>query len=82
MAVWDDLVESCKDAVGRDVNDLNDVADVVDELNREVCRLNKERMYSEEEVIKIIRTFDKEFYGGIMERNGHTHKWFEQFKKK
>jgi hypothetical protein len=42
MSIWNDLVESCRDAVGREVNDLNDVADVVDELNREVCRLKKE----------------------------------------
>jgi hypothetical protein len=52
MSAWDDLVESCKDAVGRDVNDINDVADVVDELNREVCRLKQDKnKYSEEDMI-------------------------------
>jgi hypothetical protein len=41
-----------------------------------------ERMYSEEEVLTIIKAFDKDFYQGIVERNGHTNKWFERFKKK
>ena len=77
MAVWDDLVESCKDAVGRDVNDLNDVADVVDELNREVCRLNKERMYSEEEAIQLLIKFNQE-----IQEVEDVREWFEQFKKK
>ena len=42
----------------------------------------QERMYSEEEVLTIVKAFDKDFYQGIVERNGHTNKWFEQFKKK
>jgi hypothetical protein len=38
--------------------------------------------YSEEEILTIIKAFDKDFYQGIVESNGHTNKWFEQFKKK
>jgi hypothetical protein len=41
-----------------------------------------ERSYSEQEILTIIKAFDKDFYQGIVERNGHTNKWFEQFKKK
>jgi hypothetical protein len=37
--------------------------------------------YSEEEVIEFIKTFDIEFYSGIVERNKGVNKWFEQFKK-
>jgi hypothetical protein len=48
----------------------------------EGARLQAERMYSEEEVLTIIKAFDKDFYQGIVERNGHTNKWFERFKKK
>jgi hypothetical protein len=96
MSVWDDLVESCKDAVGIDVNNLNDVADVVDELNREVCRLKREKMYSEEEVEKTyIDAYHKGYNVGQKDAELHPlaltiadniHKdkeeWFEQFKKK
>ena len=46
------------------------------------AKYQAERMYSEEEVLTIVKAFDKEFYQGIVERNGHTNKWFEQFKKK
>ena len=45
-------------------------------------KLAQERSYSEEEVLTIVKAFDKEFYQGIVERNGHTNEWFEQFKKK
>jgi hypothetical protein len=48
----------------------------------EGAKWQAERSYSEEEVKNIIRTFDKEFYSGIVDRNGQTNKWFEQFKKK
>jgi len=44
--------------------------------------LQAERMYSEEEVLVIVKAFDKEFYCGIVERNEHTNEWLEQFKKK
>jgi hypothetical protein len=46
------------------------------------ANFQSERMYSEEEILTIIKAFDKDFYQGIVERNGHTNKWFEQFKKK
>lgn len=38
--------------------------------------------YSEEEVLEIIKKFDKEFYSGIVERNKGVKYWFEQFKNK
>jgi hypothetical protein len=84
MSVWDDLVESCKDAVGRDVNDLNDVADVVDELNREVCRLNREIRYSEENVFQFFERYREDFlmYRNIQVLPSQFKQWFEQFKKK
>ena len=82
MSVWDDLVESCKDAVGRDVNDLNDVADVVDELNREVCRLNKERMYSEEVVLKLLEEYEYDLTLADNLFEGTPKQWLEQFKKR
>ena len=41
-----------------------------------------EKMYSAEEVINIIKEFDKDFYSGIVQRHGGTNKWFEKFKKK
>ena len=89
MSVWDDLAESCKDAIGRDVNDLNDVADVVDELNREVCRLKRERMYSEEEVLsfgKFCIDIIADFLDGKGDQtDGQEYSMeelFEQFKKK
>lgn len=84
MSVWDDLVESCKDAVGRDVNDLNDVADVVDELNREVCRLKREKMYSEENVFQFFEKYREDFsiHRNIQVLDSQFKEWFEQFKKK
>ena len=84
MAVWDDLVESCKDAVGRDVNDLNDVADVVDELNREVCRLNREIRYSEENVLQFFERYREDFliHRNIQVLPSQFKQWFEQHKKK
>ena len=48
--------------------------------NPQSAKWQQERMYSEEEVHKIV-----ESYQNIMENNPiHTHynKWFEQFKKK
>jgi hypothetical protein len=48
----------------------------------EGLKYQSERMYSKKEVLTIIKAFDKDFYQGIVEKNGHTNKWFEQFKKK
>ena len=41
-----------------------------------------ERMYSEEEVIEIIKHFDKSFYSGIVERNKGAGEWLKQNKNK
>ena len=41
-----------------------------------------ERMYSEEEVIEIIKHFDKSFYSGIVERNKGVGEWLKQNKNK
>ena len=46
------------------------------------AKWQQERMYSEEEVIELLKTFDKNFNSGIVERNKGIKKWFEQFKKK
>ena len=42
----------------------------------------QERSYSEEELIEFLKTFDKEFNSGIVERNKGINEWFEQFKKR
>ena len=52
------------------------------EYNQKSIGWQKERMYSEEEVIELLKTFDKNFNSGIVERNKGIKKWFEQFKKK
>jgi hypothetical protein len=46
------------------------------------CKWQQERMYSEEEVIELLKTFDIKFNAGIVERNKGIKEWFEQFKKK
>ena len=46
------------------------------------AKWQQERMYSEEEVIELLKTFDKNFNSGIVERNKGIKKWFENFKKK
>ena len=48
----------------------------------EGAKWQKEKHYSEEEVIELLKTFDKNFNSGIVERNKGIKKWFEQFKKK
>jgi hypothetical protein len=57
----------------------------VDEVYRVFCEVIKEqnkKLYSEEEVIELLKTFDIEFNAGIVERNKGIKEWFEQFKKK
>ncbi|MFY7883278.1 MAG: hypothetical protein ACOVOV_00385 [Dolichospermum sp.] len=49
---------------------------------REGAKWQQERMYSEEEVIELLKTFDKNFNSGIVERNKGIKEWFEKFKKK
>lgn len=46
------------------------------------AKWQQERMYSEEEVIDLLKTFDEKFNSGIVERNKGINNWFEQFKKK
>ncbi len=46
------------------------------------AKWQQERSYSEEELIEFLKTFDKEFNSGIVERNKGINEWFEQFKKK
>jgi hypothetical protein len=48
----------------------------------EGAKWQAERMYSEEEVIELLKTFDIKFNSGIVERNKGIKEWFEQFKKK
>ena len=48
----------------------------------EGAKWQQERMYSEEEVIDLLKTFDEKFNSGIVERNKGINNWFEQFKKK
>ncbi len=45
------------------------------------AKWQQERSYSEEELIEFLKTFDKEFNSGIVERNKGINEWFEQFKK-
>ena len=61
---------------------INDVVDVVDELNREVCRLNKVKMYSEEVVLKLLEEYEYDLTLADNLFEGSPKQWFEQFKKK
>jgi len=45
-------------------------------------RAQAKLMYSEEEVIELLKTFDKNFNSGIVERNKGINEWFEQYKNK
>jgi hypothetical protein len=42
MSDWSRLVESCKEAVGREVKDTWEVMEVVDELDAKVGKLERE----------------------------------------
>jgi hypothetical protein len=58
---------------------------IAHEINQKVIeKLMAERklMYSEEEVIELLKTFDKNFNSGIVERNKGINEWFEQYKNK
>lgn len=46
------------------------------------AKWQQEQMYSEEDVIELLKTFDEKFNSGIVERNKGINNWFEQFKKK
>lgn len=52
MGDWDRLVESCKIATGREVNDHWEVMEVVDELHNKVLELESELGRLHQNIIK------------------------------
>ena len=74
MGDWDRLVESCKIATGREVNDHWEVMEVVDELHNKVLELESELGRLNKPVVS-----NCAFKRGIDEYFDDLEKWEESF---
>lgn len=82
MSDWNRIYESCKNAIGKQIEDLFDASVVVDELSTKV-----NNMYTKDQLIEVMNlgmTLRQDQLTGHSDKSGVEvlNKWIEQNKNK